>query len=378
MSNLASIDVTCYYYAPEKAPLLRGVVFGALREACAGPVRGHLERHWLHGPHVRVRLYGPALEVRAAAAHTAARMRAYLAGHPSAAGLDAAALLDRSQASGLAELIPGPYEPIYPDNTVRVCGTDDRHISALLGSPVTVERRADLLRAGVDPVRRSVLYLAEHGNEPGTRVRLALTAMAVHAAGYPPGIAGGYHSFLSHLEDFLYLNDRDGHLRARFTREWSRHREAVAAHVGCIADGSAIAADPLVAAWSGWVREAWAVCGPAWRRGELPLPGEQYSRRARRFGDAAVRRWDPRERPGFSDYHLALARTDFLNLPGIAEHFGPYRFATNVLYLLLVLCDVTPLERYLAAYLLSQAVPGLTGVTWQQAMAAHGAEARQP
>lgn len=370
-SSAASVDVTCYYYTPVKVPLLRGAVLPALRAACTGPVRGHLERHWLHGPHVRVRLYGPAPAVTAAAAGAAARMRAYLDDHPSDSALDAPALLERSRASGLAELVTGPYEPIYPDNTVRVTAADDRHLLALLSSRPAIERRADLLRAGVHPVGHSVAYLAERGNTADTRVWLTLTAMAAHAAGYPPGIAGGYQSFLSHLEDFLYLHDRDGRLRARLAREWHRRGATVTAHVARIADDAAAGADPLVPAWAAWVRAAWVICAPAWRRGELPLPGPEYARQARSFGDAAVRRWDPDERTGYSGYHAALARTDFLSLPGVAEHFGPYRFATNVLYLLLVLCDVTPIERYVAAYLLSQAVQEITGVTWQQAMASH-------
>lgn len=380
MSELAtSVDVTCYYYTPEKTPLLAGVIFPALRVACAGSVRGHVERHWLHGPHVRVRLRGSTTETRAAAARMADQMRAYLNDHPSVTGLDAPALLSRSRTSGLAELVPGPYEPIYPDNTIRVAAADDGYLLALLGSPLTVERRADLLRAGLEPVSRSAAYLAEHGNASGTRVWLTLTAMAVHAAAYPPGIAGGYHSFLSHLEDFLYLSDPAGRLRARFERAWSRRREAVTARVARIANGPGAGVDSLVAAWTGWARDAWAICAPAWQRGELPLPGDEYSRQARLLGEAAVRRWDPRERVGHSEYHTALFRTDFFAAPGIAEHFGPYRFATNVLYQLLVLCDVTPLERYLASYLLSQAVPALTGIGWREAMAAYaGAAATSP
>lgn len=372
MSELAaSIDVTCYYYTPQKAPLLAGAILPAVRAASSWPVLGHVERHWLHGPHVRVRLRGPAADTEAAAVRTAEQVRAYLSDHPSASDLDVAALLDRSRASGLAELVPGPYEPIYPDNTVRISAGEDGHIRALLGSPLTVERRADVLRAGLDAVGSSVGYLTERGNSPGSRVWLALTAMAVHAAAYPPGIAGGYHSFLSHLEDFFYLSDPGGRLRAGFEREWSRRREAVTARVAAIAGGQLADADCLVAAWTGWAGHAWAICAPAWRRGELPMPGEEYSAQARRLGAAALRRWDPRKRVGHSEYHTMLFRTDFFATPGIAEHFGPYRFATNVLYQLLVLCDVTPLERYLAAYLLSQAVPELTGMSWRETMAAY-------
>jgi hypothetical protein len=103
------------------------------------------------------------------------------------------------------------------------------------------------------------------------------------------------------------------------------------------------------------------------------LPGEEYAAQARKVAhDATEKLFDHNSR-GYSAYHLALKATDFLRTPGITRYFGPYRFATNVLYLLLALCDVTPLERYLAAYLLSQSVQRSCGTTWQDAMAAHRA-----
>ncbi|HEX6968550.1 MAG TPA: lantibiotic dehydratase C-terminal domain-containing protein [Micromonosporaceae bacterium] len=363
-------DVLCYYHTPEKARLIQDAILPAARRARQRGVAVHLERHWLHGPHVRIRLSGPADVVAATAKAGAESLRGYLSRHPSTVDIDPAVLLQRSVLAGRAELVSGPYEPIHPDNTVRVVPADDAHLRELLGNQAAVARRAELLRAGLAPVSASIAQLLRGANTPEARVRLALTAMTVHAAAYPAGIAGGYQSFLSHLQDFLHLHDPQRHVLSRFEREWQRRARTVTDEVQRLATADRHD-DPVPQAWAEWVRTAWEICRGADARGELPVvPGEQYAARARRIGDpATIRRWDRSIRTEYSDYHRKLLQTDFLRLPGVAGHFAPYRFMTNVLYLLLKLCDVTPLERYLAAHLLSQAVQRFTGVTWQEAMA---------
>jgi hypothetical protein len=370
-----TVDVTCYYHAPLKAALIRDAVLPALRRARADGLDGYLERHWLHGPHVRIRLEGPAAATVAAAETATGSLRDYLATHPSDAGTDTATLLARSVEAGRAELVPGPYEPIHPDNTVRVEPADDRHVHALLAAPQKLACRAELLRAGIGPIEATTGYLTTTGNTTDNRVWLTLRAMAVHAAAYPPGIAGGYQSFLSHLEDFLYLHDQRGKLRERFAAQWQRHAPRVREEVARATAASRT--DPVITAWADWETRAWGVCAAAASRGDLPMPGDEYRQQARKLAhEATERRFDPGRR-GYSLYHLALKAVDFLTAPGIAEHFGAYRFATNVFYLVLAICDVTPIERYLAAYLLSEAVQESSGISWKDAMAAHrGARGR--
>ena len=358
----AALDVTCYHHGPDKGGLLLGAMLPAAERAAADGLAAHLERHWLHGPHLRLRLRGPA------AAVTAERERAALAGyaaaHPSRSPVDTAELLARSAAAGRAELVPGPYEPIHPDGTVLVTPADDGPLERLLGA-AAVPHRHTLLRLGLPAVSVSARVAAAPG--PGTRVDVALTAMAAHAGAYPYGLGAGYNTFLSHVEDFLFLSDVDGALRARFDRVWAGRADAVTGLVRRAAGG----ADPVGAAWRDWAEEGRAVCAPAFRRGELPLvPGAQYAAAARDTGDAATAlRWDPSRRTDYSDYHRQLGRFDYT--AGVEDAFGPYRFATNVLYQLLLLCDVTPVERYLAAYLLSRAAERITGRSWQEALTAH-------
>ncbi len=372
---ITDLDVVCYYHDPDKVPLLHHVVLPTVARLDQFGLAVHVERHWLHGPHLRMRISRrsdtvTATTVTAAAQTAVAALRDRLAAHPSKAEINPADLLRQAVIAGRAELVSGPYEPIHPDNTVRIEPPADDQVRRLLGSAAAVECRADLLRTGLVPVGASVADLIRHGSTNGRRVRLAMTAMTVHAAHYPDGYAYGYQTFLSHLEDFLHLQDPDGRLRTGFDRQWQQRAAPVTAEVARLITAAGRTDDPVAQAWAHWEREAWSSCRAAHTRGELPvLPGEQYAQQARTIGDpATVRRWDPKVRTEYSRYHQALRKLDFLKLPGVEESFPPYRFATNVLYLLLALCDITPLERYLAAYLFSQAVQRLTGVTWQEGM----------
>ncbi|MEW2380042.1 hypothetical protein AB0883_28600 [Micromonospora sp. NPDC047812] len=371
--STAAADVVCYYHEPEKVPLLYHAVLPAVARLSGPQLRLHVERHWLHGPHLRIRVTGPEPTVRVAADDLAATLRAYLATHPSRGDVDDAELLRRCVAAGRAELVPGPYEPIMADNTVLVGPPADGHVRELLGSDAAVACRAELLRAGLDPVATTAADLVAHGNTSARRVRLALTAMAVHAAAYPAGYGAGYNSFLSHLEDFLHLRDTDGRIRAGFHATWQRQSDRIVEEVGRLVAPDRPGHTPVAEAWRSWEQVAWRITRAAHDRGDIPVvPGDQYARRARALGDPATeRQWDVTVRTEFSPYHRGLNRMDFLSKAAVRDDFGPYRFGTNVLYLLLAICDITPSERYLAAYLFSEAVQRLTGVTWQDAMRGH-------
>ncbi|CAM5243721.1 Putative thiopeptide-lantipeptide biosynthesis related protein OS=Streptomyces glaucescens OX=1907 GN=SGLAU_00740 PE=4 SV=1 [Streptomyces glaucescens] len=112
---VAALDVVLYDYREDKAPLLRHPVLPLARQATADGLTAHVERHWLHGPHVRIRLSGARGRVDAAAGRAAAALRTWAAGHPSGARVAGAELLARAEAAGRAELIAPPYEPLVPD-----------------------------------------------------------------------------------------------------------------------------------------------------------------------------------------------------------------------------------------------------------------------
>lgn len=207
--SAVALDVVLYDYREDKAPLLREVVLPLARRAAAEGLAAHVERHWLYGPHVRLRLRGTSGAVAAAAERAAATLRGWAAGHPSAARVDEEELLARAAVAGRAELIAPPYGPLVPDGTVRVEPVDQSSLRALIGSD-GARLRDDLLALGLPALETGCAFLTGHGAAPAARVQLAVAALAAHAAAHPQGLVGGHYSFVSHLEDFLVYEDEEG------------------------------------------------------------------------------------------------------------------------------------------------------------------------
>ncbi|BFV60662.1 hypothetical protein KCMC57_up57660 [Kitasatospora sp. CMC57] len=359
-------DVVLSYYRPTKAGALREAVLPLARQAAAAGLRVHVERHWRFGPHLRLRLDGPAEQVAARAERSADALRAWVADHPSVADRTDAQLLAEATVAGRAELIPPPYGPLVPDNTVRVLPVDPAataDLTALLGTePAAL--RTELMRSGLPALGSACAFLGEHGDTAGARVQLAVTALAAHAHSHPGGLVGGHYSFLSHLEDFLLHEDPDGRLRAAFEQRWERNGAAVTELAHRVLTGEA---DGWEQDWAHWSASAWRSAEQRHAAGaDLSGRGEEYRTRAAALGDpTTAERWDFELRTRYSEFHRLLARTDpDGTMFGRAEYLI-YRTTTNALYRLLAICDVRPVERYLAAHLLVRSVPALTGHDWQ-------------
>ncbi|WP_405981851.1 lantibiotic dehydratase C-terminal domain-containing protein [Streptomyces sp. NBC_00158] len=358
-----ALDVIAYHHHPVKAPLLRGALLPLAADAARQGLAAHVERHWLYGPHLRLRLQGPADRVEAAAEAAATGIRDWLRLHPSRGDRTEAELLAAAAEAGRAELVPPPYGPITPDNTVRVEPADRSSVRALLGDDGAA-LRDDLLRDGLDALRAGAGFLGDRGEDGSARIRLAVTALAAHAAAHPAGLAGGHWSYVSHLEDFLLHDDPDGKLRASFDRQWERAGDGVTALVGRIADGGA---QDWERPWADFSAGAWQLTRTRYEAGaDLHGSPPAYRERATATGDrAAAERWNPDTRTRYSEFHRLLSRAD----PDGAMFGDPdylvYRACTNALYRLLAICDVRPLERYLAAHLVVRTVPALAGSDWR-------------
>ncbi|MFJ3881137.1 hypothetical protein ACIPW5_27285 [Streptomyces sp. NPDC090077] len=358
-----ALDVIAYHHHPVKAPLLREVLLPLAASCSRQGIAAHVERHWLHGPHLRLCLRGSAAPVEAAAASAAAVLRDRLRLHPSRSDRTEAELLAEAAAAGRAELVPPPYGPLVPDNTVRVEPADRSSVRALLGDDGAA-LRDDLLRGGLEALRAGAGFLGDRGDTAQARLHLAVTALAAHAAAHPGGLAGGHWSYVSHLEDFLLHDDPDGRLRASFDRQWERAGDTVTALVGRIADGGA---DGWERAWAGFSADARALTRSRYEAGaDLHGSPRAYRDRAAATGDrAAAERWNPDTRTRYSEFHELLGRADPRGAMFTDPEYLVHRACTNALYRLLALCDVRPLERYLAAHLVVRTVPALTGSDWR-------------
>nr|BFD95569.1 hypothetical protein KitaXyl93_69290 [Kitasatospora sp. Xyl93] len=365
-----AVDVILTYYQPVKAPALREAVLPLALRATERGLRAHVERHWRFGPHLRLRLEGPAERVAAMARESAEVLRAWAAAHPSVADRTPEQLLAEAAVAGRAELIAPPYGPLVPDNTVRTVPVDPAataDLHALIGAePAAL--RDELMRGGLPAIASACAFLGEHGDTAQARVQLAVTALAAHASTHPDGLVGGHYSFLSHLEDFLVHEDPDGRLRAAFERRWEQGRPAVTELVRRVAAGGT----------RGWEQDWARWSATAWHRAErllaagvdLSSRGEEYRRRAEALGDrATAERWNAELRTRYSEFHRMLSRSDPDGTLFDRADYLVYRTGTNALYRLFAICDVRPVERYLAAHLVVRSVPDLTGHRWQDYIA---------
>ncbi|WP_327280545.1 lantibiotic dehydratase C-terminal domain-containing protein [Streptomyces sp. NBC_01205] len=358
-----ALDVVVHHYEPVKAPLLREAVLPLARRAASEGLAAHVERHWLHGPHLRLRLRGPAGAVAATAERTAAELRARAASHPSRAAVDGHELLARAALAGRAELIPPPYGPLVPDNTVRVEPVDLSSLEALMGRD-GVRLREDLLALGLPALEAGSAFLGERADTSAARVELVVAALAAHAAAHPEGLVGGHYSYVSHLEEFLVHEDADGRLRAAFDRRWEAAGGRISSLVGRIAGGGAAGWERD---WANWSARAWRTAEERLRAGaDFTGAPDEYRDRAAALDDpATAERWDRAARTRYSDFHRLLHRSDPQGAMWSRPDYLVFRACTNGLYRLLTVCDVRPVERYLAAHLVVRSVPELTGHRWQ-------------
>ncbi|MEU6070118.1 hypothetical protein ABZ864_38220 [Streptomyces sp. NPDC047082] len=358
-----ALDVVLYDYRADKAPLLREAVLPLAHRAVAEGLTAHVERHWLYGPHVRLRLHGAPHRVAATAEYATAALRNWAADHPTAAHITDEELLAQAAVAGRAELIAPPYGPLVPDGTVRVEPVDQSSLRALIG-PDGVRLRDDLLALGLPTLDTGCAFLGGHGDAPAARVQLAVAALAAHAAAHPEGLIGGHYSFVSHLEDFLLYEDADGRLRAAFERRWEATGPAVTSLVGRITDGGAAGWER---AWADWSAQAWRITAQRFAAG-ADFAGDplEYRDRAAMLGDETVAdRWNQDVRTRYSEFHRRLRRSDPRGAMWTRPDYLIYRACTNALYRLFAICDVRPVERYLAAHLVVRTVPELTGHSWQ-------------
>ncbi|MEV7774349.1 hypothetical protein [Kitasatospora sp. NPDC086791] len=359
-------DVVLTYYQPVKAGALREAVLPQARRAEADGLEAHVERHWRFGPHLRLRLRGPGARVAVAAERAAEELRGWTAAHPSVADRTDEQLLAEAAVAGRVELIAPPYGPLVPDNTVRVLPVDpaaEAALQALLGAE-SADLRDELLRLGLPALGSACDFLGAHGDVSEARVQLVVSALAAHAAAHPDGLIGGHYSMLSHLEDFLVHEDPDGSLRAGFERRWERAGGAVTALVGRITGGGARGWEQD---WAQWSKTAWTLAERRLAAGaDLGGSRAEYRDRAAALGDpATAARWDGELRTRYSQFHLLLHRSDPTGTMWTRPDYLIYRACTNGLYRLLAICDVRPVERYLAAHLVVRSVPELTGHRWQ-------------
>lgn len=370
MTNFSRAALAVAYHAPVKGDLVGQVMIPtALRlSARAGVACVHLTRHWRFGPHVQLVVSG--------ADHAALvglleeerpRLAAAVESRASDYFLRESPYLALSAELGRAELVPPPYAPIWPDNSVRLL--PEPLVPGLIVHPDAADLRDRFCAASL-PALESVI--ARTAADPGDRLVATTEMLLAVAAAYPDrGLAHGYLSYKSHLEDYLQDNDAEGTIRSDFARRYARVGsafEALARRSLDRLDEPALytGPDPALRAWSAAVHQTMADAVPLAGRGEAidPLLHEGYVQRASDLNDNLRRKYllgDDRE---YSDFHSAFRGVQFTDVDA-GRNFAAYRFVVNHLYSQLLLTDLSPAERLFLCHAVSEAVESVTGSTWQ-------------
>ncbi|MVN86629.1 hypothetical protein GO986_07605 [Deinococcus sp. HMF7620] len=348
------------HYQNDKRPLLRDLVLPLVLEIQARPgiERAYAERHWKFGPHVRLIVQGEDGAMQAALDAAKVQAEAYLAAHPSAAVLDEAAYLARSEKLGTLELEPGPYGPLRPDNSVVVGAAPDRQ--GVLGSPEAEDFRAQYFAALTPAVLRTLQ--ADTGNTAERLIRLA-RIFVLYASTYPFGVYSGHISYRSHLEEFLFRQGGGEKLRAAFAQKYAPIRQEVLRAVDGVSSGGR---DEVLSLWETQFRRMWPIGRQLADAGLLAAdPTATMQRAAAGINPEAQARWAFGPDYQFSEFHQELRKFNISETWYHVEMFSTYRTLMNFMYSVLPLMDISPTERYFVNYMVSEAMQELHGQDWQ-------------
>ncbi|KII00241.1 hypothetical protein LP52_02735 [Streptomonospora alba] len=369
---LSRASLAVAYHAPVKRGFVHAVLIPAARRvrAAEGVSHVHLARHWRFGPHVQLVATGPD-HGRLTEGLRAEQpvLEADVAAHPSTYRLDHEHYLALSEHLGTTELVPPPYEPIWPDNSVQLF--EEPLSPGLIEDPDALDLRDAFCDALLEPLAS---VLEREAGDPAQRLAGASELMVLLAATYPDaGLSHGYLSYKSHLDDYMQDYDRDGATRADFSRRYER---VAPAFTNLIADLVATpqrpcgysGADPALARWSARLSQLWErAVELAATKAIDPLLHEGYTRRAGEMNDHLRRKWEVGDDREYSEFHAALRQYTYDD-PAAGRDFAAYRFMVNLLYTQLLVADVSPAERLFLCHAVSEAVQATTGVSWRDVL----------
>lgn len=366
------IGVHAVYYDERKSALVRDCLLDAADHAARhdGIDGVYLQRHWKHGPQIRLSLRGAtAAAVEAAAADARVAIEEYLAARPSTHAIDAAAYAHLSQALGNRELVSPPYDPLWPDNTVQIATYDTQ--LALLGSDEALRFKEDFLARARRPIRA---LLDATGDAHHARLTGVARVLVLLASTYPDGgLLRGHMSLRSHVEDYLFEYDQSGAARAAFERQLqaaSGAMQQIIRHVITHVDNVRYTGgDAVLAAWSELFEYGWETALALAGRGVLTEDPIRNGNVAEGFDRKTRERWNPTPDRRWSEFHTALKQLNYMPQRVGVVPFSAYRWLMNLTYLTLPLMDVSPVERYGLSYVIAGATEREFDTDWRQILA---------
>jgi hypothetical protein len=256
-----------FYFDPDKdGLLLDGVLPVIERLTREGAVEAWFcQRHWLHGPHLRVNLKPASLEEEPKA-RTALEQAAleHLERHPSTASLSSEEYLRRYGPIAALELQEEHPLPLAPNNSIH---WQDLAMTAFKfggerGMQIAIRVLAETQSVINEVIRRTRGRMSE-------RLFLLSRLMFAYCASYEePALAAV--SFLSHAEAYLHGLPNGQKLRERFEASFASQAPALLDALREVAEEGT--EDPLLVEWMSAIQRGYAEALVAARDGDLIPP----------------------------------------------------------------------------------------------------------
>ncbi len=334
-----------YYFDENKNDLILDGIRPLFQKTRAVSERHFFVRHWLRGPHLRLRFFctdeqfaqqiRPLLE---------SEIGAYLRHRPSRTLLEEEKLRPVYERLAAQEQEEGPVWPLYPDNSLQYIPYDNR--LQVLDSPALVSLLEDFY---VD-TNELAFAMLDYLRQGHTLFSLSFDLMVTVAHTLGMHLTRGFISYRSHAEGFLLSCAQPGSMRAVFERKYSEQSAILTRRLRRLLEALDLDEDtfPFTLSWSKLMATYWARAEALERNKQLgkrldvtdlPEPNEQL-----------------RARLVHSDFHSALESDQERKRALYNDSwFQCYRLVLNLLYLHLNRLGLRPLDRFLLCHLVANA-----------------------
>jgi hypothetical protein len=335
------------HYHDDPVPLILNGVRPLFHRLTGSVDAAYYIRHWRQGPHLRlnIRCDDETFERTVMpAVHDV--VGGFLAAHPSTRDLDPETHLPMHQRLAELEQQTGPLMPWQPDNSIHVAGHDQR---------VTVHggrAMAELADDFYSDTTEIAFEMTERASSGSARLAAGFDLMvtAAHALS-GVGITGGYISYRSHSEAFLWTFPEGAGLRPAWDEHYQRHSATLHARLKRVVaalDGSSPPEFPA-STWAEALEPYRSRAARLIEQGHFVMPQ----------GDAQAESTLGQASP----FHRAGYANPLWQEVQQSAGFQVYRLMLNYTYLHLSRLGVTPAERFLLCHLTANAVEDLYSVS---------------
>lgn len=333
-----------------------------------------IQPHWKYGPHVCIQIECDQATFSDSIYPTLQGIvEPWLAQHPSTTKLDPKQYELLSKNIAITELEPGPYLPLWENNSVSVVPFVRKKALKVEALSITKEHfLSDTLTLSLD-----LLHFKQIDSEEVFILLIAMMAIAANTF-EGNGMQRGFASYRSHAEYFFSTHDKEGQLRSSFDQLYSKHQTRLSTILMAINNQTLDAIecpDLLQQCLQNWQK----IVDDTYRQNKLAVIANlDYLQRENVFDELAedvipnvhsdYQKQLETHQP--SDISQVLTQSDtqaFLRSP----EFMAYRNTINYFYLLLPIIGIPPVQKFALCHCTARSIEETFSVNWQDYIPQH-------